>query len=485
MRRLCVAASATIVAALSAASAQAAPGIQGEHARLGDRDARIGKVAPTAHQRALARREGLRATWNQFGTPRSLSAKSGSVASGLSGKPVVAARQWIAANRALLGIGSGRLELVRTAPIGAGSAVMLRQRYGSLAAARDGLIVVAVVGGRVQYVSSSLAQDTALTNAVKLDADAAVRAAAANAGLSPSDRYGQPKLVAIPTPERGVRRVWMVQLYRPGTDPQGFASYVDAETGTVLVRDSLVDHAADNPTWKVFSELATARLLEHGQPSAVVLDGVGRMRPRRRQRGVDGPVGRRLAYQRVHVHDPRQQLDRGPNWFSNNTRTVGTEPATPRPNRDYEYPWTDQWHQARCNPTTFTSAQRNDIDAAIANLFAMHNRMHDWSYQLGFTEAAWNLQAGQRRPRRPGGRPRAGQRPGGRARRHAGSAATTPTRSPAATASPPITNMYLWQPIAGAFYPPCVDGDYDMTVIGHEYTHAITNRMIGGPDAGI
>jgi extracellular elastinolytic metalloproteinase len=43
----------------------------------------------------------------------------------------------------------------------------------------------------------------------------------------------------------------------------------------------------------------------------------------------------------------------------------------------------------------------------------------------------------------------------------------------------PITNMYLWQPIAGTFYAPCVDGDYDMAVIGHEFTHLIENRMIG------
>ena len=39
--------------------------------------------------------------------------------------------------------------------------------------------------------------------------------------------------------------------------------------------------------------------------------------------------------------------------------------------------------------------------------------------------------------------------------------------------------MYLWQPVAGAFYPPCVDGDYDAGVIGHEYGHMIENRMIG------
>src|SRR5262249_35068188 len=50
---------------------------------------------------------------------------------------------------------------------------------------------------------------------------------------------------------------------------------------------------------------------------------------------------------------------------------------------------------------------------------------------------------------------------------------------------PPTTNMFLWQPVAGGAYPPCVDGDYDMTVVGHEYTHAITNRMIAGPNAGI
>ena len=45
-----------------------------------------------------------------------------------------------------------------------------------------------------------------------------------------------------------------------------------------------------------------------------------------------------------------------------------------------------------------------------------------------------------------------------------------------------ITNMYLWQPVAGAFYPPCVDGDYDAGIIGHEYTHMIENRMIGKGD---
>ena len=39
--------------------------------------------------------------------------------------------------------------------------------------------------------------------------------------------------------------------------------------------------------------------------------------------------------------------------------------------------------------------------------------------------------------------------------------------------------MFLWQSLAGAFYAPCVDGDYDMSVIGHEFGHMVENRMIG------
>jgi extracellular elastinolytic metalloproteinase len=41
------------------------------------------------------------------------------------------------------------------------------------------------------------------------------------------------------------------------------------------------------------------------------------------------------------------------------------------------------------------------------------------------------------------------------------------------------TNMFLWQSLAGSFYAPCVDGDYDFSVFGHEFGHMIENRMIG------
>ena len=43
----------------------------------------------------------------------------------------------------------------------------------------------------------------------------------------------------------------------------------------------------------------------------------------------------------------------------------------------------------------------------------------------------------------------------------------------------PTTNQFVWQPLAGSFYAPCVDGAYDFSVFGHEYGHLIENRMIG------
>src|SRR5918992_981491 len=114
----------------------------------------------------------------------------------------------------------------------------------------------------------------------------------------------------------------------------------------------------------------------------------------------------------------------------------------------------------------------------------MHNRMHDWSYRLRFVERTWNLQDFNF------GQVDATTRENDPEHGNAQAGARTGSRDNANQFTPPdgqlpVTNMFLWQPIAGAFYAPCVDGDYDMSVIGHEYTHAISNRMVAGPDAGL
>ncbi len=180
-------------------------------------------------------------------------------------------------------------------------------------------------------------------------------------------------------------------------------------------------------------------------------------------------------------------------WLSPLTPAEQYRPTSPQ--REYFYPWTNQWYNAKCAQTVFTSAQRNDIDAATTNLFVQHNRMHDWAYRLGFRERTYNAQfnnfgntpeggalsenRGERDPET--GNSQAGAVSGGAPSYLGRDNANQITLQ---DGIPPITNMYLWQPIAAAFYAPCVDGDYDMSVIGHEYTHLIVGRMVGGPDSG-
>ena len=178
------------------------------------------------------------------------------------------------------------------------------------------------------------------------------------------------------------------------------------------------------------------------------------------------------------------------------TREAWASPLTPggaqspvAPDRAYTPEFADVWQNSKCDPTNLRPGG-NDIDASVANLFVAHNRMHDYSYFLGFTEENYNLQAsnhgGNPDPTRENdpelGDAQAGALTGG-----------TPSYLGRDNANqialqdgiPGITNQYLFQPIAGAFYSPCADGGFDMSIVGHEYTHAISNRMIGGPDEGI
>ena len=164
----------------------------------------------------------------------------------------------------------------------------------------------------------------------------------------------------------------------------------------------------------------------------------------------------------------------------------GTAQAPVSPTREYTEKFTDAWNNSQCDPTQLHPGG-NDINQVVTNLFVAHNRMHDYSYYLGFTEANYNLQ--QDNLGRGGvdadpetGNAQAGALTGGQPSYLGRDNANQITLQ---DGTPGITNQYLFQPIAGAFYSPCVDGGLDMSVVGHEYTHAISNRMIGGPDEGI
>ncbi|MBE1488189.1 M36 family metallopeptidase [Plantactinospora soyae] len=470
-----------------AAGGQTQPGAHpesfgGSHAPR-DLDNRGGAAAPNARQRSLAGKVDGAVRWNALGTPHALTATDGPLASGLDADPETAARQYLVRNQELFGLDEAAvagLERLLVKSIGSGAVVTLRQRFGDLPAGYDGLVSIAVSNGNVVNVSSSLSRNTGTPQPAAISADQAYAVALADAGLT-ADKVASRDIrqVAVPVPDAAPRAAWEVTLISSDTEhPTAFTTFVDGIRSEVLVREDLVDFDSENPNWAVFP--ATP-------PSST-------------KPGRDARVIWCLTWERGcerTVRDPNSgqawdvDLATGEPTYTaqgNAANTVvswgGGTPAVPMtasPTRDYVYPFSDPWRTSKCDPAVFAGETDNDADAAIANLFAMHNRMHDWTYRLGFDEAAWNLQAVNLSPDGLGGDAEQGRAQQGALSGNRNNANQSTPRD----GLPPSTNMYLWQPAAGGPYPPCVDGDYDMTVIGHEYMHAVTNRMIGGPNSGI
>jgi extracellular elastinolytic metalloproteinase len=460
----------------------AATPLTGEH--LDDEysfvDNRGGSAAPTAGQRSLVRDDKV-TRWNKLGTPASVTPVKGKLATGLKGDAEAVARGFLKNSVGLFSLRTAAvddLETVTQTKVGEGTVVLMRQRFGKLPAAHDGLVAVAVKGGDVLRVTSSLSPQTGAPEAATLEPDAALAAALADAGIARADLAdSRVRQVAVPMPGAAPRAAYeVVVLSKDADHPLGYTTFVDARTGKVLIRENLVNFAEDDPHWKVFPGTPPANGADTRQTwCATTATGCARQ-------VIDPATGKPWDI------DPATGL---PTFTTsgNSAESVSlwgngspATPATAKPDREYVYPFTNQWNTSKCDPNSLTSPERADVDAATANLFAMHNRMHDWSYQLGFTEATWNLQKTNTQPYGKGADAERGNAQQG--------AATTTTRNNANQATPPdgmqpTTNMYMWQPFAGSAYPPCVDGDFDMTVIGHEYTHAISNRMIAGPDSGI
>ncbi|MQB01336.1 MAG: peptidase M36 [Actinobacteria bacterium] len=483
-------------------------GFQGESGIPPDFDNRSGRAAITNEQRNRASALDAAVRWNRFGTPQSAISYEGSLGTGLGRDPVDAARAWLSQNAGLLGISTGTiadLEVARVTRIGEGHSVLLEQRLGGLPVSPGGMVAVGVAEGRALYTSSSLAEGS-LSGTPRLTPQDAVQRAAANVGRSIADadisavrkvdgwtrmtvrgftNEQSARLVAVPLPTGGAIPAYQTFIQDADAEPLAFVHYVDARDGSIVIRLNAVDHAGE-PKWDIFP--AYPRLNYASTDTRETWCWVAAS-------GCDEVIAQDagatpLAWDVNPGNKKSSFTSIGNNaigvekWRSNNTRDIGNKTATSRQDRNYSYAWTNQWFERRCDPQTFTTPQQNDIDAAIANLFAGHNRMHDWSYRLGFTETTWNLQEDNFGRGEDGGDAEQGNAQAGgivggppqfRSRDNANQ--FTPPDG-----QPPITNMYLWQPIAGAFYAPCVDGDFDMSVIGHEYTHAISNRMVAGAD---
>ncbi|MGH3115684.1 MAG: hypothetical protein ACRDQ2_00925, partial [Gaiellales bacterium] len=235
-------------------------------AGLADLDARSGKVAPSATQLSTVESLGARASWNKFGTPKTLLKDGGWLATGVSGSSAdAAARNWVASQRALFrlsDLSSLKLESDYEAEANAW-AVTYRQYFGGLAARKDGVLTVGLVGTpssgwKIGYVSSNVTGSEGLAAQPTISAGVAWANAAAAAGIAvpvvslrtlKDDRewkqFAVPgftqvqraRLVAVPTPLNGVRPAWEALVVNSdGGFALGYRTYIDAVTGDVLVR---------------------------------------------------------------------------------------------------------------------------------------------------------------------------------------------------------------------------------------------------------
>ncbi len=184
--------------------------------------------------------------------------------------------------------------------------------------------------------------------------------------------------------------------------------------------------------------------------------------------------------------------------FGNNALTTNAQASTSltpggpvlppvSPTRDYAGTFDDAWHSSLCDPASILPPKQANIEAAMVNLFLGHNRVHDFAYRLGLTETRGALQVsnfGKTGQDVAEGDPELGNAQNGALQGGNGLGRDNANQITLQDGVPGITNQYLFQPIVG-FYSPCTDGDLDGAVFLHEYTHAVSNRLVAGPATGL
>jgi extracellular elastinolytic metalloproteinase len=540
--RLLVLSGLSVLALTLTSSAFAVVHLDGQSTGLRDFDARA-KVAPTAAQLKAARAIHGRVSWSSLGAPASVIHYGGYLATGITASSAAAAaRSWLAAHRQLFRLKSvSHLRLDTAAPLRGSRvhAVVFRQTFGGVVSA-DGFATVTVVRAKhswkVVYASSNLTPDAAVTGNRVLQPVAAWRHAARAAGAQVGqitllgttangslglDAAGFSGLQTVKptvfgTPHEGAIRAYDTTVTKTLVGAQSsYRVIVDAATGKLLYRQNLVDNVADDPTWLAFTNTPPFNPMNAypwNYPSTDTRElycwtataGCTHVASDNPATTVD-PLG-------VASKFPWDvQLDSAGNDLGT-TQTTGNNvdearlwsgghgaygnPLLFRPTsatRDYQPTFTNAWFNSGCNPALVSdpvnNPAANDIEAATVNLFVGHNVMHDYSYYLGFDEGHWNSQQYNNgvtmidpfpTPGAPFVQPLANDGLNGNAQ----AGAATGSRDNAnmgtgADGTHAQTNMFLWQSLAASFYAPCVDGDYDFSVYGHEFGHMIENRMIG------
>ncbi|MDB6117552.1 MAG: hypothetical protein JWO08_1333, partial [Verrucomicrobiaceae bacterium] len=287
------------------------------------------------------------------------------------------------------------------------------------------------------------------------------------AGAERKQRFGAPglsdttaHLTYLPMNNRELRLGWDVTLVSLARQEM-HRVVVDAQNGSVLVRMSLTNSLED-ATYKVYAK---------GGADLTPLKSAAPMTPT-----LQTPATTQAPeVARVSVTTQGLDATASPNgWLANgaNPETVGNNVDAhldinhdnvadlPRPNggstRTFDFPM--DLTQA---PTAYRSA-------AVTQLFYVNNWMHDRLYQLGFTETAGNFQTNNfARGGLGNDAVQADCQDGG--------GTSNANFFTPADGSPGRMQMYIYDNPT-----PDRDSTFDTEVVLHEYSHGLSNRLVGG-----
>ncbi len=150
--------------------------------------------------------------------------------------------------------------------------------------------------------------------------------------------------------------------------------------------------------------------------------------------------------------------------------------------RKYTAPYFDYYASYEFGPdaaggtgmvTTYPATANSDLAPGAATLFYMNNVLHDYLYEVGFTEKFWNFQMDNFGKGGAGGDSVSAQVQDGSGTNNANFG--TP-----ADGGRPRMQMYLFT--EGTFRR--ADGDFDFDVIAHELYHGVSNRSAAKGDTG-
>ncbi len=258
--------------------------------------------------------------------------------------------------------------------------------------------------------------------------------------------------VWLPVNETTMRLCWEVILSSKARGEM-FLALVDAQTGEVKVRRCLTDYisnasyrvyTSDSPSPSSPTNLTTPSSAQPPLVARTLLTTPALDTTASPNGWIDDGVNETLG-NNVDAH-----LDLNANDVADLPRPHGS------PNRVFDFP---------LDLTEDPASYRN---AAVTQLFYWCNFIHDRLYQLGFTEAAGNFQTNNFG--RGGNGNDAVQ-----ADAQDGSGTNNANFSTPPDGSAGRMQMYIFSSPT-----PRRDGDLDAEVVLHEYTHGLSNRLVGG-----